>query len=185
MLPEPVVAKFYALLRVGGEDDCWPYEGGGEVAPGWHRRITHWVDGKKLGFSAHRVAYELANGEIQGGLFVLHRCDNPVCCNPKHLFLGTQGDNARDMWAKGRGNPGGTTGLNLGPSPFRKLTRESVAWAVAEYLQGRTQKQIAAELGITDVALGGCFRGKTYPEFADVVAPVQPLLGRGKYMQRN
>lgn len=50
----------------------------------------------------HRLAWTLCNGEIPGGSSVLHRCDNPRCVNPEHLFLGTQADNIHDMWSKGR-----------------------------------------------------------------------------------
>ena len=51
---------------------------------------------------AHRLAWEFARGAIPVGMSVLHRCDNPVCCDVEHLWLGTQLDNVRDMDAKGR-----------------------------------------------------------------------------------
>lgn len=53
---------------------------------------------------AHRVAWEIANGAIPDGLQVLHRCDNKLCVNVAHLWLGTQAENIADMDTKGRGN---------------------------------------------------------------------------------
>lgn len=65
-------------------------------------RLQRRVNGKKVWIPAHRAAYYLYNWVLPEGLFVCHKCDNPPCCNPDHLFLGTPMDNTRDMISKGR-----------------------------------------------------------------------------------
>lgn len=73
----------------------------------WTGIITIWGYGRiKSGgkmHAAHRVAWVLAYGDIPDGLFVCHKCDNPACVRPEHLFVGTVLDNTRDREAKGRG----------------------------------------------------------------------------------
>lgn len=68
---------------------------------------THWKG--QDGVLVHRIAYEQFYGPFDPSLKVCHTCDTPRCSNPPHLFLGTQKDNLRDMWAKGRARPRGKT----------------------------------------------------------------------------
>jgi|SRR3989304_4300052 len=88
--------RFWAKVIIS--DGCWWWIGANNGAYG-HLSCG----GRKQGrLSAHRASWILHNGEIPLGLCVLHKCDNPLCVNPKHLFLGTQLDNAADRVKKGR-----------------------------------------------------------------------------------
>jgi hypothetical protein len=89
--------KFWSRVDRRGPDECWLWT----AARGKHG-YGNFVGTNRHTYRAHRVAYELVKGEIPAGQMVLHRCDNPPCCNPSHLFTGTQSDNMQDMAAKGR-----------------------------------------------------------------------------------
>jgi hypothetical protein len=94
--PEKVVELFWAKVARGA--DCWEWGGARNTSGyGWFR-----FGPDRTPTGAHRVAYELSNGPIPDGLAVLHRCDNPPCVNPAHLFLGTNQDNVTDKVNKGR-----------------------------------------------------------------------------------
>jgi hypothetical protein len=92
------VESFWARVRCGNPDECWPWQGA-KSDQGYGR-----VSGFGLrNVGAHRIAFGLTHGwDAISAVFVLHRCDNPPCCNPAHLFAGTAQDNALDMVAKGR-----------------------------------------------------------------------------------
>jgi hypothetical protein len=91
--------RFWSKVdQSGGERACWPWTAG-TVRHGYGR-IS--VPPRGHSVRAHRLAYELTFGPVKDGWAVLHACDNPPCCNPFHLFLGSQADNVRDMHFKGR-----------------------------------------------------------------------------------
>lgn len=93
-LTEEDKQNFWARVRKGGPDDCWPYANYQEYGVAYIRGRT---------FTAHRVAWVIANGrEIPEGMFICHSCDVRPCVNPAHLWLGTSADNGRDTHAKGR-----------------------------------------------------------------------------------
>lgn len=90
-------ASFWAKVERRGPDECWPWVGARK--PRGYGNVR--IDGKYR--LAHRVAWELATGTtIPSGCIVMHRCDNPPCCNPAHLLMGTMKDNTADMRRKGR-----------------------------------------------------------------------------------
>lgn len=99
------------------------------------------VGGGKGTRPAHRVAYEIEHGPIGDGLFVCHRCDRPCCVRTSHLFLGTQGENLRDMVAKGR------------DEPKRKLTVEQVREIRRRCAAGESQCSIAKAFSIAQVTV--------------------------------
>ena len=109
---------------------------------------------------AHRVAFELATGIDARDRCVLHRCDNPPCCNPAHLFLGDRDDNAKDMVAKNRQRNGIVPGERHGMS---KLTDADVielrrAYAARE----ASQPALARRFGIKQSTVWAIIHRKTW-----------------------
>lgn len=98
----PFDVWFWALVKQGEPNECWLWQG--NRLPSGYGRFGR---GKGVGHhSAHRTAFVLTHGPIPEGKWVLHHCDNPPCCNPSHLYVGTAKDNAQDRERRGRGGKG-------------------------------------------------------------------------------
>lgn len=107
-------AEYFEYLKsrcTVSENGCWECAGFQYKLRGVKSHSKGYVDFsyRRVRWRAHRLAYTIAVGPIPDGLEVCHSCDNPPCCNPKHLFLGTGSENAIDRVAKGRDRNRGRT----------------------------------------------------------------------------
>jgi len=117
-------------------------------------------DGKSTNNRAHRIAFELATGTAPGELCVLHRCDNPPCCNPRHLFLGDRNDNAQDKMAKGRHNYKTHRGSKHG---MAKVNDEIVVQMRELYAAKKmTQTGLAERFGLSQATVWAILHRKTW-----------------------
>ncbi len=153
------VAERFETFVIKNDVGCWAWSGAiddsgyGRLAPGVD-------DGRRVPLRAHRVSWELANGIISDGLWVLHHCDNPPCTRPDHLFLGTAADNSADMASKGRGFvPESRGGAG---SPVAKMTDESASLAIARVRSGERRTDVARSMGVSPSTIGLLVKRKTW-----------------------
>jgi hypothetical protein len=135
--PQPIEGRFDA--KVNRTETCWLWTAQRVGTMGYGRI---WLNGR--GVAAHRYSYERFVGPIPAGMQVLHKCDNPVCVRPDHLFLGTQLENMQDKIRKGRGAD--RRGERAGTA---KLSTASVARMRALRSEGWTTRRLAEEFGIS------------------------------------
>lgn len=137
-------ARFWKKAEIGEPDDCWNWKG-------WINRYGYYVirvyrqgdKGKNFNFEAHRIAYLLKNGNLPDDLLVCHECDNRICVNPKHLFIGTYQDNSTDMVQKRRQKVGESVTAS-------KLTEKEVYEIRRLLSEGVPKNKIAPLYGIND-----------------------------------
>lgn len=154
------ITRFWSKVDRSG--DCWLWTGT-IVSHGYGE---FYASGQR--HRPHRIAWSLVHGPIPEGLVICHRCDNPACVNPEHLFAGTQADNMRDMVKKGRREYTGKAdfrqrrpemihkGIDNGNA---KLTEEDVRLIRERYAAGNiTQAALAAEYGVHPTAISQIIR---------------------------
>lgn len=156
----PLTERLWAKIKKAGPNDCWIWTA--SVNSYGYGQVWGGANVRKL-LRAHRVAYEDVVGKIPRGILVLHKCDNPPCCNPSHLFLGTDADNVADRVAKGRTRRGDQRGEKHGSA---KLTERQV---LAIRAAMGPQKVIAARYGINQSGVSDIKRRKLWAHIPDAV----------------
>lgn len=149
-MPLSFEQRFWSKVKIASPDECWEWQGAiNSSGYGSFRK------GNKI-CGAYRVSWELTYGEIPNDILVCHKCDNPPCVNPNHLFLGTYRDNAVDRSMKGRSSkligkyshehPEKTYGERNGRA---KLTTQDVLNIRNEYVEGSiTQQELSEQYGV-------------------------------------
>lgn len=131
----PLAQRFWLHVKKSGADDCWE----------WQRRKDRKGYGlitgdKRETLQAHRVAYAFLADSIPDGLIVRHKCDNPGCCNPSHLEVGTQADNIMDMMVRER-------------SKAVKIPNDTALLMRADFIAGLATEEIAEKYGFSRSAI--------------------------------
>lgn len=157
--PKPIriaeidLSDFWSRIQVRGENDCWEWTGS-RVAGGY---------GRYKKFYTHRLMASNVIGRDVGDFQVCHSCDNPPCCNPHHLFIGTSRDNTRDALTKGR--------LVLKPAwdavrgennRLTKLTADDVREIKRRYRNGEEQLKIARDYPCGNTAINNIVKGRNW-----------------------
>jgi hypothetical protein len=151
----PARNRFWGRVDRGAPDECWPWLG--KTSP--YGTIRE----RKESTLAHRMAYELANGPIPASAVVRHTCDNPPCCNPAHLLVGTHADNSHDAVVRGRTARGERVASSrlkaVQVIEIRRLRRE-----------GWTQVELAERFNVGRMAIRGVISGKTWQHVEGVAS---------------
>lgn len=137
--------------KVNKTEDCWNWTAGVLKGPFPYGRFML----NKRKYLAHRLAYFFTQGFIPDDVDVLHHCDNPRCCNPDHLFLGTDIDNSRDCVAKGRHAYGERSGMAV-------LSAGDVRDLRQLHAIGMSFVRLAPLYGVNEATVRSAVRGDTW-----------------------
>ena len=150
---QPVESRFWLRVNRQKPEECWNWTAGA----GSHGYGQLSVNGSVR--MAHRLSWEIAHGPIPNELHVLHKCDNRLCVNPAHLFLGTNLDNIKDMVAKGRQAKGPDKKAYRGEANQRAvLTSEQVKEIRRRCANGENQDVLAKIYGVSQGHISNVYR---------------------------
>jgi hypothetical protein len=154
-MDEKAILRFCSKVKRGGPDDCWEWQG-------YRDRMGYGqvgMSGPRRNEYAHRVAWMIVNGPIPDRMCVLHRCDNPACCNPAHHFLGTRSENMADKVRKGRQHRGER-------HPRARLDEHHVRAIRSMREGGLTHQRIADAMGVSRNTVTCVLNGRNWKHVA-------------------
>lgn len=149
MEPDLFLRRFWAKVDIAGPDECWLWRGA-QNSRGYGQV---WREGKRPG--AHCIAFASSGVRIPPRRVVRHSCDVPPCCNPRHLSLGTQADNLREMVERGRSARG------------ERNARARLSMADVDHIRalcdaGELQREAARRYGVTQQQVSKIIRGENW-----------------------
>jgi len=144
LLTPTATERFWSKVDRRGPDECWPWTASTSAGYG---QFTVWVDQHRTNLKSHRAVWMLTYGPVPVDRQVNHTCDNALCCNPAHLYAGTQGDNMRDA-------------VHSGVKPDVILT-----WDKAQeirLLKGASPSVVGRQYGVGRHAISDIWAGRTW-----------------------
>ncbi len=154
-------SSFWMSVDVAGPGGCWPWLGA-KLPKGYG-----WLRVRGVFYRAHRYAWAAVHGPIPDGAMICHRCDNPPCCNPAHLWLGDAASNNADREAKGRTRLADQTGEANGN---HVLTTEDVERVKVELRMGATNRALGERYGVHHSQISNIRRGRSWSNVIDLFA---------------
>jgi len=158
VLTKKRLRNFWARVKIKDKDECWEWQGCKDKKGYGQINLNYKT------YRTHRLSYMIKHNlsYISGGMCVLHKCDNPVCVNPDHLWLGTNFDNVQDRHAKGR-----SSASKGESSHFHKLNEKTVRKIRQDYKTGNfTTRKLAVKYNTSKSNIGHIVHNKTWRDIS-------------------